>query len=154
MKRIVFIFLTIFLVVSVSAREIADTVVVASADSLRVLSSKEMTPADKAVSRYLQQADQNYKLYPTQNMWTFLKLNTANGMIDQVQFSTDGWEYRFQSSLNDVPLVGYQEDVKSDRFELYPTENMYNFLLPDMVDGRCWQVQWGKKEQRMIVRIY
>jgi len=110
--------------------------------------------AQENVSKNTQDSIERYQLFSTQNMWTFLKLNTANGMIDQVQFSTDGWEYRFQSSLNDVPLVGYQEDVKSDRFELYPTENMYNFLLLDKVDGRCWQVQWGKKEQRMIVRIY
>ncbi|HEV3218228.1 MAG TPA: hypothetical protein VGZ48_00545 [Candidatus Acidoferrales bacterium] len=29
------------------------------------------------------------------------------------------------------------------RFTLYPTENIYNFLLLDQIDGRVWQVQWN-----------
>ena len=29
-----------------------------------------------------------YKIYPTRNMWNFLKLDTRNGKISIVQFST------------------------------------------------------------------
>ena len=32
--------------------------------------------------------DARYKLYPTQNMWTFLKLYTETGRIWQVQYSS------------------------------------------------------------------
>ena len=32
--------------------------------------------------------DARYKLYPTQNMWTFLKLDTETGRIWQVQYSS------------------------------------------------------------------
>ena len=38
---------------------------------------------------------ENYKLYETSNMWTFLKLDTRTGRIWQVQYSTEGWKYRF-----------------------------------------------------------
>lgn len=31
-----------------------------------------------------------YKLFPTQNMWTFIKLNTRNGRMWQVQFDIEG----------------------------------------------------------------
>jgi len=30
-----------------------------------------------------------YKLFPTTNMWTFIKLNTRNGQMWQVQYSMD-----------------------------------------------------------------
>lgn len=30
-----------------------------------------------------------YKLYPTQNMWNFLKLNTSTGQISIVQFTVN-----------------------------------------------------------------
>ena len=30
-----------------------------------------------------------YKLYPTSNTWTFIKLNTRNGKLWQVQYNVD-----------------------------------------------------------------
>ena len=32
------------------------------------------------------------------------------------------------------------------RYKLYPTQNIYNFILLDQVDGRLWQVQWSLEE--------
>lgn len=82
-----------------------------------------------------------YQLFKTTNMWTFLKLNTKNGTISQVQYSVSG-DNRFESALNYVPLaVG--ENAVSGRFTLYPTENMWTFILLDQIDGRLWQVQWS-----------
>ena len=98
--------------------------------------------------------DENYKLYPTENMWNFIKLDTRTGRLWQVQFSTQGYEYRFQCVLSDVDL-SYEENTKPNRFELYPTKNTYNFVLLDKVDGRVWQVQWSfEDEERMVLRIY
>ena len=94
----------------------------------------------------------NFKLYETANMWTFLKLDTRTGQIWQVQYSVEGDEYRFESVLNGVDLtdgMGYEPN----RFELYRTENIRNFVLLDKVEGRAWQVQWGKEEQRIVVNI-
>jgi len=45
-----------------------------------------------------------YKLYSTKNMWTFIKLNTRNGQMWQVQFDLEG-DDRFEIYLNFVPLV-------------------------------------------------
>ena len=99
-------------------------------------------------------SEENYKLYPTENMWNFIKLDTRTGRLWQVQFSTQGYEYRFQSVLSDLDL-SYEENTKPNRFELYPTKNTYNFVLLDKVDGRVWQVQWSfEKEERMVLRIY
>lgn len=95
-----------------------------------------------------------YKLYPTTNIWTFLKLDTRNGRIWQVQFSIKGDDYRFQTLINAEDL-SYEENDKACRFELYPTQNMYNFLLLEKNSGRVWQVQWSmESKDRVIKRIY
>lgn len=95
-------------------------------------------------------SDENYKLYPTENMWNFIKLDTRTGRLWQVQFSIQGYEYRFQTVLSDYDL-SYEENTKPNRFELYPTQNTYNFILLDKVDGRVWQVQWSLEEDKRIV---
>lgn len=45
-----------------------------------------------------------------------------------------------QYELNSIPLVE-SEDAKPGRLFLYPTENTFNFILLDQIDGRVWQVQ-------------
>ena len=59
-----------------------------------------------------------------------------------------------QYSLNYMPLAT-GEDAKPGRFCLYPTENTYNFILLDQIDGRVWQVQWNiDEDKRGVWRIY
>lgn len=94
-----------------------------------------------------------YRLFATQNMYTFIKLDTRNGKMWQVQWSTKGSDYRFETELSDVSMVNKDEE-KNGRFFLYPTTNIYNFILLDQIDGRAWQVQWGKEGERVVIRIY
>jgi hypothetical protein len=82
-----------------------------------------------------------YRLFPTQNIWTFIKLDTRNGQMWQVQFSMQS-EGRFVTFLNSDPLVTKEKEVK-DRFTLYPTQNIYTFILLDQLEGKIWQVQWS-----------
>ena len=86
-------------------------------------------------------------------MYTFIKLNTRNGQMKQVQWSTKGSEYRYETTLSDISRVNVEEE-RNGRFFLYPTTNIYNFILLDQIDGRTWQVQWGKEEERAVIRIY
>lgn len=93
----------------------------------------------------------NFKLYPTGNMWNFLKLDTRNGKIWKVQFHTDS-DKRFERYLNDISLVfPFKEDEIPGRFELHKTENIYNFVLLDKIDGRVWQVQWSMNQEKEFV---
>lgn len=96
-----------------------------------------------------------FLLFPTQNYYIFLKLNTRTGEVYMVQYSMeedkrgdikiDSWQY---------PLAKDKEQING-RFFLYPTTNMYNFLLLDQIDGRVWQVQWHfEKEKRILTRIF
>ena len=94
-----------------------------------------------------------YELFPTQNIWTFLKLNTRDGRIAIVQFDVRS-NYRMETDLNISPLVE-ENNAQNGRFTLYPTSNIYNFILLDQIDGRVWQVQWSfEKDKRMILPIY
>jgi len=93
-----------------------------------------------------------YRLFSTRNMYTFIKLNTRNGQMGQVQWGNES-KYRFENTLSDISLVNKDQE-KNGRFFLYPTTNIYNFILLDQKDGRTWQVQWGKKGEKMVLRIY
>lgn len=93
-----------------------------------------------------------YKLYPTQNMWTFLKLDTRTGRIWQVQWSLED-EKRFQLILSGVSLP-WKEEERNGRYALYPTTNIYNFIMIDQINGDLFQVQWSQKpENRGILGI-
>lgn len=92
-----------------------------------------------------------YRLFSTRNMYTFIKLDTRNGQMWQVQW--DIKSNQLQTSLSLVYLVS-EEDEKNGRFFLYPTTNMYNFILIDQIDGRVWQVQWSNNaKERMVIPI-
>jgi len=83
-----------------------------------------------------------YRLFGTKNMWTFVLLDTTNGRAWQVQYSVDEspttkWE------INELPLLPDGANPTNGRFTVYSTDNIYNFLLLDRVDGRIWQLQWS-----------
>ncbi len=94
----------------------------------------------------------SYRLFPTQNIWTFIRLNTRNGRMKQVQFGMED-DRRLIANLNSESLVTSDKEV-NDRFTLYPTQNIYTFILLDQFDGRAWQVQWSiDPENRGITPI-
>ena len=93
-----------------------------------------------------------YELYSTQNIWTFLKLDTRTGKIWQVQYSLESGK-QGEWVLNDRSLTQNSEGGNG-RFELYPTSNIFNFILLDHSNGKTYQVQWSQKEElRMVVPI-
>jgi len=96
-----------------------------------------------------------YKLFPTQNYWTFIKLDTRNGKMWQVHFTISNEGYEGELVLNPNSLVWTEEEQINGRFTLYPTNNIYNFILIDQIDGRTYQVQWNNdKDKRFVSRIY
>lgn len=67
----------------------------------------------------------------------------------QVQYDIEG-DNRFETWLNSTPLVEKEMEVVS-RFTLYPTQNIWTFILFDQIDGKSWQVQWSQEyENRNI----
>ena len=88
----------------------------------------------------------NFVLYPTTNVYTFLKLDTRNGKIWQVQYSMD--ENEFEVVLNNKELV---TNGKPGQFALYPTTNNWTFILLDTVNGDTYHVQWSQDADNRIV---
>lgn len=125
------------------------SLLLAMAIALLTTDCTQAAPAPQEQKTEQRQAIMPYKLYPTSNMWTFIKLDTRNGKMWQVQFSIKGDDYRFESPLNTTPLISNGNE--SGRFELYSTQNMYNFILLDGVEGKTWQVQWSTEPENQAI---
>ena len=69
-----------------------------------------------------------YELYRTENMWTFLKLETSTGKIWQVQYAVGDGD-AFETVLSDVSLAFDGVEING-RFRLYPIISFYWIHLP------------------------
>lgn len=97
--------------------------------------------------------DPRFKLIPTKNLWTFLLLDSNNGRVWQVHYALKDSEFSGQLPVNESELA-VPPFAHHGRFELRETQNIFNFLLVDLEDGRVWQLQWSNDdEKRGIVRI-
>lgn len=130
----------------------ADSVAVTPRYSIKDLSSASENlegavalGVTEGIAKNPSQLNDRYKLYRTENMWTFLKLDTCTGRVWQVQYAINE-DNRMQSQFVYTMLDwgdSWDELDNIGRFELYPTQNMYNFLLVDKKNGRIWQIQWS-----------
>lgn len=131
MKRLIAILTFVMLICKVSASQ-------AVSDSVNVVRT-----VDEVTS---------FKLYPTSNMWTFLKLDTRNGRLWQVQWSLED-NKRFEFDLSTISQVWKDEEVNG-RFVLYSTTNTYNFIMLDQINGKAYQVQWSQEPfKRFVIPI-
>jgi len=165
MKQIITI-LSFFLCLSVNAQKKATItpkpVKVEKVDSFKIKVESLLSRIDTLIqvnNEYLEHLDINtslkgrYKMYQTENIYNLLKLDTKTGRLWQVQWNLNGGN---EGSLiiNDDDLT-YGFGYGSGSFELYPTKNMYQFILLNKTDGRMWHVQWGMEEgKRWIRRIF
>ena len=131
-------------------------------------------------------AQERFVIYPTENMYVSLLLDTQTGKIWQVQIgvgdtvagrailSDRSFKYTKREAKQELEeaLKSWDEDTNEDKddwkpnidwypvgvvgqFKLYPTQNMYNFIMVDVVEGWAYQVQWHPdEEKRMINLIY
>ena len=147
---------------------------------------------------------ERYKVYGTENIYTNLLLDSATGMIWQLQIGLSDVD-QLKTKLNDIAFADSIDDItkawtesidskmkeweenynskpdsivsaedkeywkpltleqtiefgyiaQNGRFKLYPTGNMFNFIMVDVIDGRTWQVQWNiDKDKRIVKRFY
>jgi hypothetical protein len=100
------------------------------------------------ISNYQSPTSAKYRLYPTSNRFTFLRLNTSNGFIDVIQYSTADDDKTMIYGLSNSPIV---DNGTIDRFTIYPTLNIWTFLLLDQVEGHTYQVQWSTDPKMRFV---
>lgn len=89
---------------------------------------------------------QVYRMYSTRNYHNQLRLNTANGSVQQIQDDGQKWTI--------VPEI-IKGATRQNRFQLFETKNIWTFILLDTFNGRLWQVQFSVKgaEYMMYVPI-
>lgn len=103
------------------------------------------------VSNYQSPVPSKFRLYPTKNIFIFLRLNTSTGFIDLVQIANRDVPSSIVK-LSESPLV---LDGPVDRFTLYPTPNIWTFLLLDQVEGTPYLVHWSTEpDKRIVMKIY
>jgi hypothetical protein len=83
-----------------------------------------------------------YRLFPTHNMWKMLELNTATGAIAVLQFTTGDANMRWKQPYGG-PTIFNGNNNDAGRFTLYPTTNIFNFVLLDQRTGSTWQYEWS-----------
>ena len=91
-----------------------------------------------------------FKLYKTENNFNLPELDTKTGKIKQVQWSLDE-KNEGSFVINNVDL-SWGTGYGSGSFELYPTSNIFQFILIDKTNGRKWHVQWGLKNANRWIR--
>ncbi len=106
------------------------------------------TPSSPA-HQTIEVLEPRFRLFKTENIWTFIELDTQNGRVWQVQYSLDA--NKVKSPINKLPLA---LSGRNGRFTLYPTNNMWNFILVDQDNGGTWQIQFSlDPEKRWINEI-
>lgn len=171
MKKILTI-LSFFLCLSVNAQTKKNATITNSApkpvkvehrDSFKIKVDSLLSRIDTLIrvnNEYLEHLEINtslkgrYKMYQTENIYNLLKLDTKTGRLWQVQWTLEDKYKEGSSIINDEDLT-YGFGYGSGSFELYPTKNMYQFILMDKTNGRTWHIQWGLEDaKRWIKRIY
>ena len=100
----------------------------------------------------IQESIPRYKMYKTENVYILLKLDTATGRVWMVQYAMENNSSAKEIAIEDSFLTS---DGENGRYELYPTNNMYTFILLDTKHGYTYQVQWNTEHnKRFIERIY
>lgn len=93
-----------------------------------------------------------YKMYQTENIHILLKLDTRRGKVWMVQYEMNDTK-AMEIPIEYFSIVGERWGWNG-RFELYPTKNIYNFIMIDDFDGTTFQVQWDTNSSyRLIKRI-
>ena len=108
-----------------------------------------------------QQVDVAFRLFETRNMWNFLLLDTRDGRVWQVQYSVkeDRPAFKVEIPATSVSPAQYSSlfsDTKQrpGRFTLYPTVNIWNFILLDQDTGDTWQCQYAVGEENFAQIIH
>lgn len=127
-------------------------------DSLLVSMRNELDSIKKIELEHAKEMQQatmflpRYKMYQTDNVCILLKLDTRIGKVWMVQ-------YRMGATESVVKPIDYFPKADEDegwngRFELYPTRNVYTFIMIDNKNGDAYQVQWETEPKyRFIEKI-
>ena len=93
-----------------------------------------------------------FQMFATQNMWNFIMLDSYDGRLWQVQYSTEDLEFLICVPINPSKLV---ESENRSIFSIQPLTSMYQYYLINDATGDMWKFQWSTKgdDYRWIKRF-
>ena len=156
------VYLTFLLAISITAVKAQSDSISVKSDSTTIVKTETsiLSPSDSVFFEFLdyvatdfaQRMHPEYKLYQTENTYNLIKLNTATGQLWQVQYGMGSSSTRMEVPIDDICLSLFSYP---GRYELYPTKNIYTFILLDTEEGYTYQVQWNTDpNKRFRIRIY
>jgi hypothetical protein len=83
-----------------------------------------------------------FQMFATQNMWTFILLDSYNGKLWQVQYSSQDLDNLMCIPINEDELV---VDNEKCIFSIQPLTSMYQYYLINDSTGNMWKFQWSTK---------
>ena len=83
-----------------------------------------------------------FQMFATQNMWTFILLDSYNGKLWQVQYSSQDLDNLMCIPINEYELVS---DNEKCIFSIQPLTSMYQYYLINDYTGDMWKFQWSTK---------
>lgn len=106
-----------------------------------------------AIYNQLASTTPRYKVYKTSHEYISLKLDTATGRVWMVRIGMGDKSSRKVLSVDDTSPLRPEDSAFNGRFELYPTNNSYNFILIDTCDGTTYQVQWHTESNKRFRKL-
>ena len=106
-----------------------------------------------------------YKVYPTENKEVSLKLDSATGEVWQVKIGIETGEEvatkidfisnktasTFEKVTDFSDIMKNFRVAQNGRFELFPTDNIHEFLMVDTILGTTYQVQWHDQQEKRLI---
>lgn len=155
MKFNILVFLSVILTMDVfSQNHISETdiykkdSIFTKIDSLLIINNAHLQQIE--INHIKEFTKDRYKIYQTENLYNLILLDTMTGRVKGIQWSLDV-EKEFIYMINSEYL-NFDNNYIAGRFELYPTKNIYQFILLDKTTGKCWHVQWGLKDSKRWIR--
>lgn len=102
-----------------------------------VLSAQEQAQSGVIAKQQIVNDNFVYRLFHTGETVdpdVFIKLNTRNGQMWQVEYTLSNDYSRVETVLNGNPLIDKEEE-ENGRSILYPTQNTWTFMSLDQVGG-------------------
>ena len=107
------------------------------------------------IESFQQSINAPYRLFNTTNVNTLIALETSTGKLYQIHPGIGENAAQGILVLNEEDLTPEGSESESNRFTLYPTPNIFSFILVDQLIGRFWRVQWNyEKDKRFIQFLY
>ena len=104
------------------------------------------------IESFQQSLDAPYRLFNTANVNTLIVLETSTGKLYQIHPGIGENSVQGYYPINEKDLTPEGSESESNRFTLYPTLNIYSFVLVDQLVGRFWRVQWNYEYEKRFIQ--